>query len=105
VPTVGSGVTQCSSPVRKLELFRALFQGRDDTYAVRWENDRTGKGGCGPALKEGWASSRKPDRELLPMTHTVTADHLAETIATGLYPLLSDLVGSVGVYAPSSVMA
>jgi superfamily II DNA or RNA helicase len=90
VPTVGSDVTQRSSPARKVELFRALFQGRDDTYALRWENKRTGKAGWGPALKEGWASSRKPDGELLPLTDTVTADHLAGKITTGLYPLLSD---------------
>src|SRR6202011_905667 len=53
-------------------------------------NDRTGRSGWGPALKGGWASTSRPDRELLPLTHGVIADHLAGKINAGLYPLLRD---------------
>ena len=32
----------------KIALFRSLFSGRDDVYALRWESARTGKTeGCG----------------------------------------------------------
>jgi hypothetical protein len=85
-----SGITQRSSPQQKIDLFRALFRGRDDVHALRWSNDRTGKSGWGPAVKGGWVNSRKPDRELLPMTDEVTEDHLAGRINLGLYPLLRD---------------
>ena len=83
-------VSQGSSPEEKVDLFRALFRGRDDVYALRWENDRTGRSGWGPAVNGGWASTSRPDRELLPLTHGVTADHLAGKINAGLYPLLRD---------------
>ena len=42
-------VDQSSPPAMKVALFRALFAGRDDVYAQRWDNERTGKGGWGPA--------------------------------------------------------
>jgi hypothetical protein len=38
-------VTSKSTPDDKLKLFRSLFRGRDDVYAVRWEG-RNGKAGC-----------------------------------------------------------
>jgi hypothetical protein len=34
-----------SSSAEKIVLFRALFAGRDDVYATRWSNPRTGKAG------------------------------------------------------------
>jgi hypothetical protein len=87
-PALGSGVTQRSSSQQKVELFRALFRGRDDVYALRWESVRTGKSGWGPAVRGGWSNSRKPDRELLSLHGEVTADHLSGTISVGLYPLI-----------------
>jgi len=89
-PALGSGVTQRSSSQQKVELFRALFRGRDDVYALRWESVRTGKSGWGPAVRGGWSNSRKPDRELLSLHGEVTADHLSGTISVGLYPLMGD---------------
>jgi hypothetical protein len=32
-----------SAPEAKLGLYRILFSGRDDVYAQRWENAKTGK--------------------------------------------------------------
>ena len=85
-----SGVTRRSSSQQKVELFRALFRGRDDVYALRWESLRTGKSGWGPAIRGGWSNSRRPDRELLPLSAEVVADHLSGTISVGLYPLMDD---------------
>ena len=49
----------------------SVFAGRDDVYAMRWENQRSGKGGWGPAVKGGWGNARRPDREYLPFTDEV----------------------------------
>ena len=38
-------VTNASSQMDKIALFRSLFRGRDDVYAVRFESSRTGKSG------------------------------------------------------------
>ena len=89
-PPLVSRVTQRSSPQQKVELFRAFFRGRDDVYALRWESGRTNKSGWGPAVKGGWANSRRPDRELLALSDEVVADHLVGRISVGLYPLLGD---------------
>src|SRR5581483_9788557 len=80
-----------SSPrAAKVALFRSLFAGRDDVYALRWENTRTGKGGWGPAVQGGWANARRPDREYLAFTDKVAESHLAGEVHAGLYPLLPD---------------
>jgi hypothetical protein len=39
-----AAVTSKSTPDGKLKLFRNLFRGREDVYAVRWEG-RNGKAG------------------------------------------------------------
>jgi hypothetical protein len=71
----------------KAALFGSLFVGRDDVYALRWENTRTGKAGWGPAVRGGWSNARRPDREYLPLTGEVIERHLAGEIHLGLYPL------------------
>ncbi len=50
IPTVLSpaSVTTKSSTQDKIRLFRSLFRGRDDLYAVRWEG-KNGKSGYSPA--------------------------------------------------------
>ncbi len=88
--TSAAKVTQRSAPEEKVAVFRSLFRGRDDIHALRWENARTGKAGWGPAVKGGWANTRRPDRELLPLTDEVVVDHLGGAIDLGLYPLLRD---------------
>ena len=37
----------------KVALFRSLFVGREDVYALRWENASTRKTGWSPAVKGG----------------------------------------------------
>jgi superfamily II DNA or RNA helicase len=77
-----------SSAAEKLALFQALFAGRDDVYALRYENQRTGKKGWTPAVEGGWAEPRGGRRTYLPFTDEVVEDHLAGRIFAGLYPLM-----------------
>jgi len=48
-----AGVTVDSPPKVKVSLFKDLFRGRDDVYAVRWEG-RNGKTGYSPAGDKEW---------------------------------------------------
>jgi hypothetical protein len=41
------------STEQKIELFRSLFRGREDVYAVRWEGPN-GRHGYSPASKRDW---------------------------------------------------
>jgi len=85
-----SDLNHSSSPEEKVAFYRSLFFGRQDVYAVRWDNNRSGKSGWSPAVRGGWANARRPDRELLPLTEEVVTRHLAGEIHAGLYPLLRD---------------
>lgn len=81
----------------RLNIFRDLFIGRSDVYAVRWES-KNGKSGYSPACKYEWQPTicQKPTikcsdcqhRKLLPLTDQVLYDHLAGKHTVGLYPLL-----------------
>ena len=86
-------VTSKSSPEEKVKLFRSLFRGREDVYAVRWEG-RNGKTGYSPAYKKVWSNSfeRKPDKpkDYFPFTDQVIHDHLTGKLTVGVYPLLTD---------------
>lgn len=76
------------STVDKIRLFRSLFHGRDDIYAIRRTDFRTGKVSYHPALKTpGKRSPYDPD-DLLPLTDAVIYDHLKGQKTVGLYPLL-----------------
>src|SRR5436189_2869564 len=57
-------VTNDSQPQAKIDLFKGLFRGREDVYAVRWEG-KSGKTGYAPAGIREWdrtasTGSRKP---------------------------------------------
>jgi superfamily II DNA or RNA helicase len=72
----------------KIELFRALFTGRDDVYAYRWENSREGKKGWAPKRRPG---SSRDDNDYLPLTNAVVAEHLVDSEQTnGIYVMLPD---------------
>lgn len=83
----------------KVALFRRLFRGRTDTYALRWESAK-GTSGYSPACGNEWKPGvcDKPrvkcgdcdQRVLLPVTDQVIYDHLAGKYTVGVYPLLSD---------------
>ncbi|MDO8332133.1 MAG: DEAD/DEAH box helicase family protein [Fluviicoccus sp.] len=88
------------SPQDKIALFRRLFNGRTDTYPIRWESQSTGKSGYAPACGNEWRSGvcEKPrikcgdcnHRQLKPLTDAVIYDHLAGKHTIGVYPLLDD---------------
>lgn len=86
-----------SRPEAKVSLFRSLFRGRDDVYAVRWEG-RSGKTGYSPAGVREWDSSpsqrgRKPSfhyHKLFPLSDEAIRDHLLGEQTIGIYPLLKD---------------
>jgi hypothetical protein len=80
-------------------LFRSLFRGRDDVYALRWDG-RNGNSGYSPAGPREWdhttsaRSKRRPgeviNRTFFPVTDTVIRDHLVGRHTVGIYPLLPD---------------
>lgn len=97
VSVPGSGTA--ATPQKKIGLFRSLFRGREDVYAVRWE--RNGKSGYSPACVMDWRAihSARPEerkkigrktRTLLPLTDDAIRDHLTGKQTIGIYPLLPD---------------
>ena len=97
--------TQAEAPEKRLtstekvKLFKGLFRGRSDVFAVRWESKR-GTSGYSPACANEWKPGvcRKPavkcgscnERELKPLTDEVVYDHLAGKHTVGVYPLFPD---------------
>jgi hypothetical protein len=80
-------VNGSSRPEAKVALFRQLFAGREDVFALRWESARSGKTGWSPAVVGGWANAKKPGRAYLPLDDGVVESHLAGESHLGLYPL------------------
>ena len=108
-----ASVTKDSSSAEKIALFRSLFKGREDVYAIRWESRKTGKSGFQPACRNEWIKGlcRKreircvecPARDFLPVTDAVIGKHLQgldsvvkskrlvrRDFTVGIYPLLLD---------------
>ena len=83
-------VTNQSSVKEKIALFRSLFRGREDVYAVRWTNERTGKSGYSPACEDPWSLRKGQPRKFMPLTDQVVHDHLAGNNVIGIFPLLKD---------------
>jgi superfamily II DNA or RNA helicase len=92
-------VTNNSSKEDQVALFRSLFHGREDIYAVRWEAKK-GNSGYSPACAHEWERPLcgKPktkcadceNREFKPLTDQVILDHLLGKHTIGVYPLLPD---------------
>ena len=97
-----------SPPEGKIALFRSLFKGREDIYAKRFENIKTGKSGYQPVCRNEWVRGicGKPkikcgdctQRSLEPVTDKVIENHLtgftkngwgkSTSFVMGVYPLL-----------------
>jgi superfamily II DNA or RNA helicase len=85
------------SPAEKIVIFRSLFRGREDVFAVRWEG-RDGKGGYAPVCGNEWRPglcekprikcADCPNRAFLPVTDQVLSEHLRGRVTLGVYPLL-----------------
>jgi superfamily II DNA or RNA helicase/very-short-patch-repair endonuclease len=99
-------VDQHSPPAAKIALFRALFRGREDIYARRFESRKTGKSGYQPACAHEWSPGvcekpkvkcvQCPHRRFLPVTDEAIGWHLSgrdaqgRDFVMGVYPLLQD---------------
>ncbi len=81
-----SNIAAPSTPEKKISLFRSLFRGREDVYAIRWEG-KGGKSGYSPAGVMDWRAihAAKPEerkkvarktRTLQPLTDSAIRDHL-----------------------------
>ena len=80
------GTSGVSTPEKKIVLFRNLFRGREDVFAVRWEG-KSGKSGYSPAGVMDWRAihaSRPEERKkvarktrmLQPLTDDAIRNHL-----------------------------
>lgn len=94
------GFHEGSTKEAKVKLFRSLFRGRQDAFAVR-TRFKSGEWGYVPASIRDWkavlsaeASLRKKvdqkTRKLLPLTDEVVREHLEGKQTVGVYPLLLD---------------
>lgn len=100
-PTPSKGEVESSklSINEKIALFRSLFRGRSDVFALRWENKK-GDSGYTPACANEWRMGvcGKPtikcsacsNRVLIPLTDATLYDHLVGKHTIGIYPLLAD---------------
>src|SRR5438445_8648773 len=86
-----AAITNTSEPDAKIALFRKLFRGREDVYALRWVG-RNGKSGYSPAAprddNHGFKTSDYKKRKCFPLTDAVIRDHLLGKHTVGIYPLL-----------------
>ena len=88
------------STAEKVALFRRLFRGRTDVYAIRWESKTSGKSGYAPACANERRARvcEKPrikggdcgNRQLIPLSDAAIFNHLAGKHTVGVYPLLED---------------
>ncbi len=82
-----------------IELYKSLFRGREDVYAVHWKKgDRSG---YVPAYHVDWNDYNRHKasggtfanynkKSFLPFDNKAITDHLKGTTTLGIYPLLSD---------------
>ncbi|WP_284035871.1 DEAD/DEAH box helicase [Neobacillus sp. 114] len=85
--------------LERIKIFKNLFRGRTDVFAVRWESS-DGRKGYSPACDHEWHPDlcHKPKvkcavcqhRKFLPLTDQVIYDHLFGKQTIGIYPLLLD---------------
>ena len=92
-----------SSPLQdRVQLFMSLFHGRDDVYALRWENKRSRKTGYSPACRHSWVPGVCPmpqkkchqcsNHDYLPYTSESVERHLSRQCndVMGIYALQPD---------------
>lgn len=98
-------VSRTSSPREKINLFKSLFVGRQDVFALRWQNSKSGKSGYSPVCANKWLSGKCDMKKYscstcpfkLPVrlddkyfyNHLAGKDELARDVI-GLYPLLPE---------------
>src|ERR1700747_2516966 len=55
-------VTGDSTTEEKVALYRSLFVGREDVFALAWSNQRSGTSGWSPAVRGGAVNARNANR-------------------------------------------
>ena len=101
-----AAVTNHSSSLEKVDLFRRLFAGRPDVFPVRWDNRKTGRSGYSPACSNEWAKGicgkpavkcgECPHQAFIAPSEDVIERHLrgggtsTSGFVAGVYPLLQD---------------
>lgn len=93
-------VTKKSDLNAKINVFMSLFKGRDDVYALRWENIKKGNSGYSPVCLNQWQTGLclKPKGSCItcvnklyaPLDEHVIENHLRGNIVAGIYPMLPD---------------
>lgn len=95
-------VTWKSPPEEKIALFRSLFRGREDVYALRYENPKNGKHGYTPVCQNKWRpgicdmqKTKCPNRLFAALDDNAVYKHLSGQDALyrdviGIYPMLPD---------------
>lgn len=87
------------TPSEQVKLYRSLFNGRQDVFAIRWEKE--GKSGYMPAYHfdpymfrshkmAGGTFQNYKDKAYLPLTDEQVVKHLNGSQFIGIYPLLPD---------------
>ena len=82
-----------------INLFRSIFNGREDVFATRWE--KNGKSGYMPSYSfdpymykrhkmNGGTFQNYPNKEYQPFTDEQISKHLNGEQLAGIYPLLKD---------------
>ena len=51
-------ISRLSSPEEKIALFKSLFIGREDVFALRWFNSKTQKSGYSPVCANKWKTGK-----------------------------------------------
>ena len=89
-----------SGPAEKVKLYMALFRGRNDVYAKRWENSKKGTAGYSPVCGNEWkpAICQKPkiscseckNKDYIALNEGIVEDHLRgrNNHIAGVYPML-----------------
>jgi len=104
-----SAVPTPTTPDAKVALFGSLFRGRDDVFARRWENRRTGRSGYAPACSNEWHEllcdkknpARRPkkggsvcgecrNQAFVGLSDGELRGHLEGRQVIGVYPMLRD---------------
>ena len=53
-----NAINRFSSPEEKIALFKSLFSGRTDVFALRWHKEKSNKSGYSPVCKNKWLSGK-----------------------------------------------
>ncbi|MDP2174059.1 MAG: DEAD/DEAH box helicase family protein [Candidatus Cloacimonadaceae bacterium] len=100
IPDSPASVNSSSTPEKKVTLFKNLFRGREDVFAMRWTG-KDNKSGYSPACINDWklgvcgkykkiACANCENRKMIPLEIRQLYRHLKGEIVIGVYPLLDD---------------